>query len=170
VAGVIPASRIVVLHRFRGLTPDTGRFHQPRDPLASNVDPVLQAQPGMDPQRRVHAPAGVVDLFDLLDEQQRLSQANPENRNREGCLPLTQAQLVAVVADRAQLSKADAKRALTALDEIVLEELGNAQKVRIGGLVQLTVRVKPAQKKRKGLRDHAADDQHDADDQPRNGV
>jgi hypothetical protein len=32
----------------------------------------------------------------------------------------------------------------------VLEELGNAQKVRIGGLVQLTVRVKPAQKKRKG--------------------
>jgi hypothetical protein len=38
------------------------------------------------------------------------------------------------------------KRALTALDEIVLEELGNAQKVRIGGSVQLTVRVKPAQK------------------------
>lgn len=32
----------------------------------------------------------------------------------------------------------------------VLEELGNAQKVRIGGLVQLTVRVKPAQKARKG--------------------
>src|SRR5881409_268464 len=32
----------------------------------------------------------------------------------------------------------------------VLDELGNAQKVRIGGLVQLTVRVKPAQKARKG--------------------
>ena len=39
---------------------------------------------------------------------------------------------------------------MAALDEIVLEQLGNAQKVRIGGLVQLTVRVKPAQKKRKG--------------------
>lgn len=65
-------------------------------------------------------------------------------------MPLTQVQLIAAVADRAQLSKADAKRALTALDEVVLEELGNAQKVRIGGLVQLTVRVKPAQKKRKG--------------------
>jgi DNA-binding protein HU-beta len=65
-------------------------------------------------------------------------------------VPLTQAQLVAAVADRAQLSKADAKRALTALDDIVIEELGNAQKVRIGGLVQLTVRVKPAQKKRTG--------------------
>ena len=32
----------------------------------------------------------------------------------------------------------------------MLAELGNAQKVRLGGLVQLTVRIKPAQKKRKG--------------------
>ena len=54
------------------------------------------------------------------------------------------------VAERAELSKADAKRALEALDQIVVDELGNAQKVRIGGLVQLTVRVKPAQKARKG--------------------
>src|SRR5512140_572555 len=58
--------------------------------------------------------------------------------------------MIAAVADRAELSKADAKRALDALDEIVLEELGNAQKVRLGGLVQLTVRVKPATKKRAG--------------------
>jgi DNA-binding protein HU-beta len=63
---------------------------------------------------------------------------------------LTQTQLVSAIAERAELSKADAKRALTALDEIVLDELGNAQKVRIGGLVQLTVRLKPAQKARKG--------------------
>jgi DNA-binding protein HU-beta len=65
-------------------------------------------------------------------------------------LTLTQSQLVAAVADRAQLSKADAKRVLDALDEILLEEIGNAQKVRIGGLVQLNVRVKPAQKARRG--------------------
>ena len=65
-------------------------------------------------------------------------------------MALTQTQLVTAVADRAELSKADAKRAVGALEEVVLEELGNAQKVRIGGLVQLTVRVKPAQKKRKG--------------------
>ena len=65
-------------------------------------------------------------------------------------MPLTQTQLVAAVADKAELSKADAKRALTALDDVILAELGNAQKVRIGGLVQLTVRVKPAQKSRKG--------------------
>jgi nucleoid DNA-binding protein len=63
---------------------------------------------------------------------------------------LTQSQLVSAVADRTGLSKNDTKQALTALEEVVLEELGNAQKVRIGGLVQLTVRVKPAQKKRKG--------------------
>src|SRR6201995_6168388 len=65
-------------------------------------------------------------------------------------MALTQAQLVTEVADRADLSKADAKRVITALDGVILEELGNAQKVRIGGLVQLTVRVKPATKKRKG--------------------
>ena len=65
-------------------------------------------------------------------------------------MALTQSQFVIAVAERAELSKADAKRALASLDEIVLEELGNAQKVRIGGLVQLTVRVKPAQKARKG--------------------
>jgi DNA-binding protein HU-beta len=63
---------------------------------------------------------------------------------------LTQSQMIAAVADRAEMSRAEAKRALDALDEIILEELGNAQKVRIGGLVQLTVRVKPAQNKRKG--------------------
>ena len=65
-------------------------------------------------------------------------------------MALTQTQLVTAVADRAQLNKNDAKRVLAALDEVVLDELGNAQKVRIGGLVQLTVRVKPAQKARKG--------------------
>ncbi len=65
-------------------------------------------------------------------------------------MALTQTQLATAVADRAQLSKADAKRALAALDEVVLEELGSAEKVRIGGLVQLTVRVRPAQKARKG--------------------
>ena len=65
-------------------------------------------------------------------------------------MALTQTQLVTAVAERADLSKNDAKRALAALDQIVLEELGNAQKVRIGGLVQLTVRLKPATKARKG--------------------
>lgn len=65
-------------------------------------------------------------------------------------MPLTQTQLSRAVADRAEVSSAEARRVLTALEDIVLEELGNAQKVRIGGLVQLNVRIKPAQKARKG--------------------
>ena len=65
-------------------------------------------------------------------------------------MALTQTQLASAVADRAEISRAEAKRVLDVFEQVVLEELGNAQKVRIGGLVQLTVRVKPAQKKRKG--------------------
>ena len=65
-------------------------------------------------------------------------------------MALTQTQLAAAVAERAELSRADAKRALDALEEIVLAEVSNAQKVRLGGLVQLTVRIKPATKKRQG--------------------
>ena len=65
-------------------------------------------------------------------------------------MALTQVQLAAAVAERAQISRADAKRVLDALEGVVLDELGNAQKVRIGGVVQLAVRVKPATKKRQG--------------------
>jgi DNA-binding protein HU-beta len=65
-------------------------------------------------------------------------------------MALTQTQLLNAVAERSDMSKAEAKRAIGALEDIILEEIGNAQKVRIGGLVQLTVRVKPATKARKG--------------------
>ena len=65
-------------------------------------------------------------------------------------MALTQTQLVAEIADRAEVTKADAKAVLAALEEVVLEEVGNAEKVKIGNLVQLTVRVRPATKARKG--------------------
>jgi DNA-binding protein HU-beta len=65
-------------------------------------------------------------------------------------MALTQTQLAAAVADRAGLSKAQAKTAIEALEEIVLDEIGNAEKVKIGNLVQLTVRVKPPTKAREG--------------------
>jgi nucleoid DNA-binding protein len=65
-------------------------------------------------------------------------------------MPLTQSQLTAEVADRAELSRAEVKRVLAALEDVVLEELGNAEKVKIGNLVQLAVRVRPATKARKG--------------------
>ena len=65
-------------------------------------------------------------------------------------MALTQSQLAAEVADRAELSRADVKRVFAALEDVVLEELGNAEKVKIGNLVQLAVRVRPATKARKG--------------------
>jgi DNA-binding protein HU-beta len=65
-------------------------------------------------------------------------------------MALTQTQLTSAVAERADITKSDAKRILDALEEVILEEISNAQKVKIGGLVQLTVRLKPASKARKG--------------------
>jgi DNA-binding protein HU-beta len=65
-------------------------------------------------------------------------------------LALTQAQLTSEVAERSGLSKSDAKAALTALEEVVLDQLADAEKVRIGGVVQLVVRVKEATKARPG--------------------
>ena len=65
-------------------------------------------------------------------------------------MALTQTQLADAVAERAGLSRKQAKEAITALEEVVLGEVGKAEKVKIGNLVQLTVRVKPATKARKG--------------------
>ena len=65
-------------------------------------------------------------------------------------MALTQSQLADAVAERAGLSRAQAKSAIQALEEVVLGEVGNAEKVKIGNLVQLNVRLKPATKSRKG--------------------
>ena len=65
-------------------------------------------------------------------------------------MALTQSQLISEVADRSGLTKSDAKAVLEALEEVVLEQLADAEKVRIGGVVQLNVRVKEATKARKG--------------------
>jgi DNA-binding protein HU-beta len=63
---------------------------------------------------------------------------------------LTQSQLAEAVAERADITRAQAKNFLTALEEVVLDEIANAEKVKIGNLVQLTVRLKPATKSRLG--------------------
>ena len=65
-------------------------------------------------------------------------------------MALTQSQLAEAVAERMDTTRADAKNFLAALEEVVLEEIGNAEKVKIGNLVQLTVRLKPATKARQG--------------------
>ena len=65
-------------------------------------------------------------------------------------MPMTQTQLADAVAEKAGLSRADAKKAIAALEEVILDEIGNAEKVKIGGVVQLDVRVRPATDARPG--------------------
>ena len=65
-------------------------------------------------------------------------------------MPMTQTQLADAVAEKAGLSRADAKKALGALEEVILQEIGNAEKIKIGGVVQLDVRVRPATQERPG--------------------
>jgi DNA-binding protein HU-beta len=65
-------------------------------------------------------------------------------------MAMTQTQLADAVAEKAGLSRADAKKAISALEEVVIEEIGNAEKVKIGGVVQLDVRVRPATDARPG--------------------
>ncbi len=65
-------------------------------------------------------------------------------------MPMTQTQLADAVAEKAGLSRADAKKAISALEEVILDEIGNAEKVKIGGVVQLDVRVRPATQERPG--------------------
>jgi nucleoid DNA-binding protein len=49
----------------------------------------------------------------------------------------------------APITRTEAKRVLDALENVVLDEIANAEKVKIGGLVQLTARMKAASKARK---------------------
>jgi DNA-binding protein HU-beta len=79
----------------------------------------------------------------------RLNQG-AHQQNQEVSMPLTQTQLADAVAEKAGLSRADAKKALSALEEVVLDEIGNAEKVKIGGVVQLDVRMRPATEARPG--------------------
>jgi DNA-binding protein HU-beta len=65
-------------------------------------------------------------------------------------VPLTQTQLADEIANRSGQSRADAKRVLEALEQVVLDQISNAEKVKIGGVVQLDVRVRPATKERPG--------------------
>ena len=65
-------------------------------------------------------------------------------------MPLTQTQLADAVAEISGTSRAEAKRALEALEEVVLEQIAEGEKVKIGGVVQLEVRLRPATKARPG--------------------
>lgn len=63
---------------------------------------------------------------------------------------VTQTQLLDQLAGKLGSSRAEAKRTLAAVEEVVLENLKQARRVKIGGTVQLEVRLKAATKARKG--------------------
>ncbi|TMM12842.1 MAG: hypothetical protein E6F98_07675 [Actinobacteria bacterium] len=65
-------------------------------------------------------------------------------------MPLTQTQLADELAERVGSSRADAKNFLTALEDVILDQISAAEKVKIGSVVQLEVRVRPATKARPG--------------------
>jgi len=65
-------------------------------------------------------------------------------------MAMTQTQLADAVADKAGLSRADAKKAITALEDVVVEQIGKAEKVKIGGIVQIEARYRPPTQEREG--------------------
>lgn len=65
-------------------------------------------------------------------------------------MAMTQTQLADAVAEKAGMSRADAKKAITALEEVVIEQIGQAEKVKIGGIVQIEARLRPATQEREG--------------------
>ena len=65
-------------------------------------------------------------------------------------MPLTQTQLVAHLAETTELSKNDVKTVLTALEDTILGQIGEAEKFKLGGLLQIEVKLKAATKAREG--------------------
>src|SRR3954453_20886256 len=65
-------------------------------------------------------------------------------------MALTHTQLADAVAEKAGLSRADAKKTITARGEVVVEQIGKAEKVKIGGIVQVEARLRPATQERQG--------------------
>ena len=65
-------------------------------------------------------------------------------------MAMTQTQLADAVAEKAGLSRADAKKAIAALEDVVVEQIGKAEKVKIGGVVQIEARYRPPTQEREG--------------------
>jgi nucleoid DNA-binding protein len=63
---------------------------------------------------------------------------------------MTQTQLLAHLAEETGLTKAEVKTVMTALEDTILSEISQAEKFKLGSLVQLEVKLKPATKARVG--------------------
>jgi nucleoid DNA-binding protein len=63
---------------------------------------------------------------------------------------VTAAQLTEAISEETGYSKADIRHVLVSLDDVVAAYLAEGEKVKLGGLVQLEVKIRPARKKRMG--------------------
>ena len=63
---------------------------------------------------------------------------------------LTNAQMVREISDFSEVSATDVKAVMNALEIIVIEEIEEAQKVKIGQLIQIQPKIRKARKKRMG--------------------
>jgi nucleoid DNA-binding protein len=71
---------------------------------------------------------------------------------------LTQAQMASEIAYRTNLPTSDVKDVIAKWEEIVLEEIADVEKVKLGQLVQLQVKIRPARKKRMGRNPRTGED------------
>jgi nucleoid DNA-binding protein len=65
-------------------------------------------------------------------------------------MAMTQTQLITHLAEETELSKAEVKNVLAALESTILSEIGDAEKFKFAGLFQLEVKLKAATKAREG--------------------
>lgn len=71
---------------------------------------------------------------------------------------LTQSAMASEIAYRCDMPTSDVKSVLAAWEEIVLEEIADVEKVKLGQLVQLQVKIRPARKKRMGRNPRTGED------------
>lgn len=65
-------------------------------------------------------------------------------------MTMTQTQLITHLAEETELSKAEVKNVLGALEATILSEIADAEKFKFAGLFQLEVKLKAATKAREG--------------------
>jgi nucleoid DNA-binding protein len=71
---------------------------------------------------------------------------------------LTQSQMASEIAYRLDMPTSDVKNVIATWEEIVLEEIADVEKVKLGQLVQLQVKIRPARKKRMGRNPRTGED------------
>ena len=71
---------------------------------------------------------------------------------------LSQTEMIGEIADRTGFARGEVKHVLATWEEVVLDEIKEGEKVKLGQLAQLVVKIKPATKKRMGRNPRTGED------------